>query len=342
VTQADAVAESKAASEAALYAPQAHAAAEKLQAEARTLYEDGRQEEASIAGDQAIAAYTEAFALARIAQASQRLRDAETSLSAAEVEMSRLDLLQSEVSKDADAFEMRARVHLDTEVLEDVQSLTPERAKARQLAAKQLAAEARLLCLATRLLDNDAPGLDETTNEIGKIEKDLSFGSVNKDLYPRAASVRSECLRELSSARRPVVEADPESAKSDRLFKELSETGRLFSYRDDRGVVVNIGDVLNDKAELNKVASELLQLLGAVAKSHPDFPLLLVVHTSTRHETKRAALLGQTAETALKEGGAPQVTVQTVDDAQPLVSDRVQGAKKKNERVEVVFVTPGR
>jgi len=342
VTQAEAVSASKAASEAKRYAPQAYAAAEKLRDEARHLYEEGLQDESAAAGDQAIAAYTEAFALARIAKASQRLRQAETALLAAEVEMSRLDLLQSEVARDADAFEMRARVHLDTEAVEDVDSLSPERAKARQVAARQLAAEATLLCLATRLLQSDAPGLDETTGEIAKLEKDLSFGSVKKDLYPRAANVRSECLRKLSIARRPVVQADPESAMSDRLLKELSETGKLFSYRDDRGVVVNIGDVLNDKDELNEVAAEIHQLLGGVSKAHPDFPMLVVVHTSGRQDAKKAALLGQKAEAALKNAGATPVTVQNVDDAQPLVSKRVNGAEKKNQRVEVVFVTPGR
>src|SRR5690606_23469332 len=148
--------------------------------------------------------------------------------------------------------EMRARVHLDTEAVEDVDSLSPERAKARQVAARQLAAEATLLCLATRLLQSDAPGLDETTGEIAKLEKDLSFGSVKKDLYPRAANVRSECLRKLSIARRAGEQGDPESANAHRQLKDHTESGKLFSSGADRGVIVNLRDALNDQDEVNQ------------------------------------------------------------------------------------------
>lgn len=342
VSQAHSVAESPAASEAKELAPQAFAAAEKMRAEANSLYDEGLLEEAGIAGEQAIASYDEAFALARAAKASERMGLAQKELEQAKQAVAQLDVLQGQIAADADAYEMRARVHLDKEEVKDVDAISPERAKARRLAAKQLTAEADTLCLATRLLDANAKNLDEAESKLSVLAKELSQGSVKDDLYPRAAEVRAECLKRLTLVRRPAIKKSPESAESDRLLKALSETGKLFAYRDDRGVVVNLPNPLSAQGVLSEAVAESLKILAGTAKSHPEFPLLLVIHTTKNGQEKRAEQLASVARTALEGHGVAKLTVKDVQDAQPAVSSRLQGSAEKNERIEVIFVTPGR
>ena len=342
VTQADAVAESGAAMEAKDLAPQAFAAAEKMRAEAGWLYDEGRLEEAGIAGEQAIAGYNEAFALARAAKASERMALAQAELDQAKLAVAQLDVLQGQIAADADAYEMRARVHLDKEEVKDVDAISPERAKARRLAAKQLAAEADTLCLATRLLDADAVNLDEAEKKISVLAKELSQGSMKDDLYPRATEVRADCLQRLTLVRRPETKKDPESAESDRLLKALSETGKLFAYRDDRGVVVNLPSPLSVQGSLSESATEALKILAGTAKAHPDFPVLLVIHTAKNGQEKRAEQISAAVQAALENGGVAKLTIQDVQDSQPAVSSRLQGSAEKNERVEVIFITPSR
>lgn len=342
ITQADAVAHSKAASDAEKYAPQAHAAAEKLRAEAQWLHDEGRAEESGIAGEQALAGYNEAFALARLAKAEERLQKAQTDQAEAEKELARIDRVQAQVEADADSFEMRARVHLDSEEVKDVEAISPERAKARRLAAKQLSAEAGILCLATRLLDPKTKGLTATQPKVTRLDTELSHGSIKEDLYPRAAELRAECLKHLTHARRPVIKAAPESASSDRLLTALTKTGKLFAYRDDRGVVVNLASPLKKDGTLTESAAEQLKILAGTAKAHRNFPLVLITHTAKSGSEKRATQLSDAVTAALKSAGVTQFTARDVQNAQPIVSNRLRGGAEKNERVEFVFVSPGR
>lgn len=97
VTQADAVARSQAATEAEELSPQAFAAAEKLRAEANWLYDEGQLEAASVAGEQAVAGYNEAFALARAAKASNRMATAQKDLENAQKTVTKLDTLQGQI-----------------------------------------------------------------------------------------------------------------------------------------------------------------------------------------------------------------------------------------------------
>lgn len=342
VSQADAVSESKSAQDAETFAPQAHAAAEKLRAEAKWLHSEGRLEEASAAGEQAIAAYNEAFALARAARAEERIESAKAERDAAALELGRLDALQTEIAQVADEYEMRARIELDKEPPKDVDQMTAERAAVRRTAAKHLAAEARLLCLAAEVLNRDQKGLSEAKAETLSVEKDLSVGSVNKDIYPRSAKARSACLEVLTHTRRPKMKSEPESAASDRLLAALTETGQVFAFRDDRGIVVNLGRPINEKGELSETAGNVLKLLGGVAKAHPNFPLMLVAHTARAGQEKEASAMLEKATLALSSHGASVASSDRVLGAQPLVATNLQGAAAKNERLEIVFIVPGR
>jgi hypothetical protein len=342
VSQADAVSRSRSAADAETFAPQAHAAAEKLRAEAKWLHAEGRFEEAAAAGEQAIAAYNEAFALARAARAEERIQAAEARREGEARELGKLDQMQSEIAAEADEFEMRARVELDKEKPSDVDQLTPDRAAARRTAAKHLAAEARLLCLSAEVLNKEAVGLSEAKSTTAQVEKDLSVGSIAKDLYPRSAAARAKCLETLTHTRRAKVKNAPQSSASDRLLTALTETGQLFAFRDDRGVVVNIGKPMTEKGELSDSAQNLLKLLAGVAKAHSNFPLLVVAHTARSGQESEADTMLAAVNNALTSAGAKIASSDRVLGAQPVVAASLRGAAEKNERLEVVFVIPGR
>jgi hypothetical protein len=341
VSQAQAVSHSKAATQAQEYAPQAFDAAERLKEEGEALHAQHRQSESEAAGAQALAAYNEAFALSQIAIAKERLKQAQLNQEEAHQRLSQLDALQTQVSKDAEGFELQVRVALDMEAVKDVDKLTPGRAEARRLAAKQLTAEAALLCLGAKLLRVQSDTLDAATSQVTVLEKELGVGSIKTDLYPRSADARASCLKELTLARRKVAEVAPQSAQSDMLLASLSSVGKYMVFRDDRGVVVNIGQPLSADA-LSPDAQRAMQVLGGTAKNYPDFPLLLVVHTKKSGEEKRAERLGQLAKEALLAAGAPAVHVKSVGSAQPVVLASQSQAAEKNERIEVIFVVPGR
>lgn len=342
VTQADAVAQSPAGLSAREFAPQAYAAAEKLREEAKALHREGRTEEAEATGEQALAAYNEAFALTRIAKAEERILRAKAQRDEAAEKLASLEALHAEIKAEADTFEMRARVHLDKEEVKDVEQLSPERAKARRLAAVQLSTEARLLCLAAHLLNKEANGLKTAQQAAEQIHQDLSQGSIKNDLYPRSAAARAKCLEVLTAVRRPAIKKSPESANSDRLFTELTKTEKLFSYRDDRGIVVSLTSPLDSAGKLTEGARESLTILGGTAKAHADFPLMLVAHTAQNNQQARADEMITAATAALKSAGAREVTSQVVLAAQPVVSPSLRGAAEKNERLEIIFVSPGR
>jgi hypothetical protein len=338
--QADAVAISPAAERAREEAPQAHAAAEKLRAEAHQLAREGKNDEAGVVAEQARVAYEEAFATGRAVTAELRLERARAEVKKAEARLAELDQRQAEAESAAMALELRARVVLDTEPVSDVAKLSPERALARRAAAQQLTSEARSLCVATQLLDPQTQSLTELDRELGLLDQQLSVGSVQKDLYPRAAKARSGCLHELTLARRPATRKAPEAGTSDRLLTALTETQQVFAFRDDRGVVVNVLEPTNDKGELTDAARSVFELLGKTAQAHPESPLLVVVHTAKKGQEKAGEATGRAVSASLEQAGAKGVAVQQVGATQPVVDRRVPRAEKQNSRVEVVFVTP--
>lgn len=342
VSQAQVVSKSPAAVEAKEHAPSAFGAAEKLRAEALFLHQEKRYDESEAAGEQALAAYEQAFALARLARAEERLRQAQQQAADAQKRLDELDTLQARISQDAERFELQARVHLDRQEVEDVDQLSPERARARRTIALRLAADARMLCRAATLLEHDQEALASLDGKLAALDADLSTGSVRKDMFPRASSLRSACLTELTRARRPKVESNPESHESDALLEALSARGEWMVYRDDRGVVVSVGKPLERDGTLSESARESFSFLGKVAKNHDSFPVMLALHTAKSRDARAEETMGKLAEETMRESGAPQVSRLSVSNAQPAVFSSARGADEQNERVEVIFVHRGR
>jgi hypothetical protein len=110
--------------------------------------------------------------------------------------------------------------------------------------------------------------------------------------------------------------------------------------RDDRGVVVTLERPFGGDDRLTKPAEERLRDLAAIAKGHPEFPVLVVVHGSARLSAPRESARVENVTAALRGAGAPSVDATGVGTALPGVDRKQPGAAAKNERVEIVFVAP--
>jgi hypothetical protein len=346
--EAEAVAESPAAKESSELAPQAHANAENLRKAADAAKAQGDFSGAQILGEHSLAAYEHAFVLSRYVKAEQRMVQAEAARSKVKQQLTELEEQQQRLSAEADGLELRIKVTLDKEPLEKMPQASPERQLARQQAARALASEARLLCLATELLAPQQATLEKARESLAKLELELSQGSKKDDLFPRATTARSACLTELTLARRPGTAKAPDAGLTDRLLVELTETQKLFAFRDDRGVVVSLRGVVDGQGTPTSEGAALLALLGRTAKAHPDFPLLVVVHTAgsgtskDKSQDKNAAVIASGVVSSLQKAGAAVVRSDIAGSAQPVADARLPGAAERNARVEVVFVSPAR
>jgi outer membrane protein OmpA-like peptidoglycan-associated protein len=335
----EAVEKSPAAVESKQLAPQAHAHADRLRRRADQAFEAGDRAKAQALGEHALAAYTHAFVLARLAKAEQELQRANQALAKAESELNSLDEQQKRITVEADDLELRVKVARDAIPLLPNSPASPERELARREAALALAGQARLLCLAARLLDAKLEGLEGTASKVDALEQKLAApgGATPID---DAVVARSSCLKLLTQARRPARRNAPAAGQEDALFAELAQLGDLMPYRDDRGIVVTLRGLFGRAETLSKAATEQLTVLGRVAKAHPDFPVLVVVHASQGAATPRDSKRAEAIAELLRGAGAQRVEARAAGGAQPIMSPARPGAPARNERIEIVFVSP--
>jgi len=334
--EVDAARASAAVQAAAKNAPQAYADAELRRTQAEQAFTDDKQVSAQILSEQALAAYTRATVQARLARAQSALADEQARLAKATLVQADLDAQQQRFLLEAEALETRLKVVRDAEPLPINAPASAEREQARLAAAKALLSQAKLLCMAARLLE---PNRESVGPLLGKIE-DLS-GKLRSPPAPidDAVATRSGCLKELTLARRPATQKNPAAGVADALLSELSASS-LLPFRDDRGVVVTLRALFNGKDQLNREAESQLDTLGKVAKAHPEFPLLAVVHIARGNASTRDAAQAAAIADALRKSGAPQVAAETAGSALPILDPARPGANERNARIEVVFVSP--
>jgi hypothetical protein len=319
-------------------APQAFARAEGFRQRALAAHEAEDPASAQILAERAKAAYERAVTLATLVRAEERARTAEAALGKFERELARTAEAQAKLDAETRALDVRLKVARETLPVPDSgPPSSPERELARREAAAALVAQARLLCTAARLVQ---PGLASLPPVLAKVT-DLEARLPKAPMAPldEARTVRTGCLKELSSARRPRTQADPASPAADRLLTELGQAS-LRPSRDDRGVVVTLERVFERDDQLTKDAEKRLAELALVAKSHPGFPLLVVLHSAVRLSEPREATRLERTSQALRAGGAPSVEATSVSNTLPGLDRRKPGAAARNERVEIVFVAP--
>ncbi len=335
---ADATEKSPAVAQARTQAPQAFARAAALKRDAEAALDADDPATAQILGEQALAAYQRAVTLAGITRAEARAAAAELSLTRTKATLAQTEQAQKQLDADTTALELRLKVARET-LPSPVSGppASPERELARREAARALVAQARLLCSASRLLDPKRTTLEEPFKKIAEFEGVLA----SKALTPidDARAVRSTCLAELTATRRPRTQANPADPATDALLKQLSQAS-LTPSRDDRGVVVTLGTPFERDDKLTSQAATRLGDLALVAKSHPDFPVMVVVHSAGKLPETREATRTERAASALRDKGAPKVETASVGVALPRVDPKEPGAAARNDRLEVVFVAP--
>jgi outer membrane protein OmpA-like peptidoglycan-associated protein len=333
--EVDSARQSAAVVEAQARAPQAYADAELRRKQAAAAEQRGDLGSAQILSEQALAAYTRAVVQARLARAQASVADEETRAAKASAQLSELQAQEQRVRAEAEDLEAREKVARDALPLPSSGPASKEREQARLVAARALLTQAKLLCLSARLLD---PSREAVTGALGKLAE-LSQKLTLPAPIDDATALRSTCLRELVLVRRPITQKSPAAGAADALLAELSAAS-LTPVRDDRGVVVTLRALFDDKSQLKAEGLAELDMLGKVAKAHPDFPLLAVLHSARgANPTRESAEASAVAET-LRKAGAPKVETDAVGASAPVVDPERPGAAERNRRVEIVFVSP--
>lgn len=336
--EADRTRQAAAAKEAAALAPQEVLHAEKLRADAEAAFRDGDRAGAEVLAEQSLGAYAHASVLARIAKAEARVTAATARLDKARADLAAQSEQQHHVAAEADDIEARVRVVRDALPVAASEPASGEREHARLLAARALSVEARLLCVATQmLLTSDTGKLKETFAALDALDAQLAKAPVQTPI-DEAVRLRSACLAELSAVRRSATSAAPEAGAADALLDELGKAGNEPS-RDDRGVAVVLRDAFQGSA-LKPAVQEQLTALGQVARAHPAFPVLVVVHGARGPATPRDAERAEAIAKVLTAAGATRVQAKTAGDALPIAPPRQPASAARNERIEIVFVAP--
>lgn len=316
-------------------APQAYARAELLKKRAEQAYADKDLPAAQILSEQALAAYLRATLESRLTKAESRLAEAQLAEVKQAERLAQLDTEQQRLSAETADLELRAKVARDAEPLAKNEPASPEREKARREAARAIVTQGSLLCVAARLVEPARASLQPLLAKADELRKKLETSAPAP--IDDATALRSDCLRELTLARRPRAQANPSQGESDALLAELGRADFL-PFRDDRGVVVTL-HALREGGKLSAKAAEKLADLGRIAKAHPEFPVLVVSHDA-RAGAKDDGLVGQAVD-ALKAAGATRIESRSAGSSAPVVPPDRTGAAARNERLEIVFVSPG-
>lgn len=335
LAEVDSTRNSAAVLDAEQHAPQAYAKAEELR---RRALESHPKDSAGaqILAEHALVAYERAVIQARLVRAEARRGEAEVRIGRADSELSALQKQEQTVRAETEDLELRARVLEDALPIAQNGPATREREQARLEAARALGLQARLLCASARLLEPTRPALAQLTTELNAFADRL--GKKGPAPIDEATRLRSRCLSELTEVRRPKTLAEPARGSGDTLLAELSNA-RYSPARDDRGVVVTLRGVFARGATVAPPAEATLQALGRVGGAHPEFPILVVLHSARGQAAGQKEQLDAVVA-GLKQAGARQIAAELAGSAAPLVDPSRPSADERNDRVEVVFVAP--
>jgi hypothetical protein len=329
--------------EAGKLAPQELALAENERAASDKAAQDGDDVAAGLYAGQAVASYTNAILLARLARATELADKANADLARDDARAQKLASERAEAEREAD--ELDKKLQISREALAPASSghADPEREAARLVAARALAAQARLLCGAARLVSPTLDGLDAATDDVTALEAKLDKPAKGTTPIDAAARARATCLALLTRARR-TSDATTVRTEPDILLSELSASGQFSPSRDERGVVVVLRESWKGTT-LTPEAAQKLAELGRVAVAHPAFAVQIVVHDAATPSPAEAAadlLRAKSAAAAIVAAGAPEARVkpETAGARAPLV-DPTSRQHGRNARLEVVFVSPG-
>ncbi len=332
---------SAAAKEAEALAPQAFARAEEARKLALQAERAGDDIGAALQAERAIAGFSHAFALARLARATREEVEASAALTKAADDARQLTGAREAADREADDLEKQVKVAREALAPPPSGPADPQREAARLVAARALATQARLLCGAAHLLAPDAAMLDAAEKAVDALDAQLA-GSPRPAPIDPAARARAACLAVLSKVRR---ESKAAGGEGDALLAELSAMAGWDPVRDERGVTVTLRGLFAG-AVLAPAAETKLAELGRVAAAHPAFAVQVVVHDADAPGEKERAADRARADACVKAlvaGGAAagRLKAELAGARAPLVDPDDAARRPRNARVEVVFVAPG-
>jgi flagellar motor protein MotB len=329
-------------------APQAFAAADEELRLAREMQAAGDGTGADLRAERALASYSHAIALARLARAAQDNGAAQHALASAAEQVQTFATQRKAIDREADELEKKLRVAREAQLPSASGPADPERERASAVAAQSLLTQARLLCSAARLVAPQAPGLPEAEAAVIGLEKQVDGATKPASIDP-AARARAACLGSLTRARRTGAEGD----QSDTLMGELSQasaapkasTSDLAPARDERGVLVTLRSAFK-RERLTPEAEATVNDLGRVAAAHPGFAVQVVLHDAqapSAAEVQANQKRGEAVEHALVAGGlaASKVKVEQAGARSPVVDPKDARHRDRNGRLEIVFVASG-
>jgi hypothetical protein len=351
LAEIDSVRESRSALAAKRDAPVAFAVAERLRDQALAALDRDDTATAQVLGEQALAAYEEAVALARVVRADKARARAEAEAAKLEKRLAELDRAHQEIGADIAAVEQRLKVIKSTEPIDPSGVAGPQLEQARWQAVASLHLGARLLCSAARMLADDkkAKGSFTEPPEVAEAAQALAELDAAVAAKPAAAPIdaamraRARCLKGLTLVRRAGSSPDKAAGAGDALLEALSKSGKGVPSRDDRGVVVTLRGLFV-KGELSASGKQQLEDIAQLGANHGAIPVMVVLHQSAAVDDAQQAswlALGGKVVGVLRQhlGDGRVRDAHVAGNAAPMVDPAGKHAAQ-NERVEIIFVTP--
>jgi len=323
--------------------PAVFAKAETLRTKAEEAFARGDSATAELLGQHALAAYANAAAIARFTAATVRASSVAKDLTKAEEHLVADDAARVELDREIDRLE--AELVIRKEALAPVSSSKTDAAReaARWIAARANLAVAEATCGGAELLAPKAKGVADAKGILAEI---VAKTKDEKAHAPIDASTRARalCLKALTNARSVAVSgAGP---AGDDLLKELA-SGGFAAIRDERGVVAVLPMVpgkdapFDGGAKLTAAGKSKLEALGKIAKEHPTWALVVVVHAAPgKLDASRDAARAKMVSQELAAVGVDASRVATSTPGATLLAHDPKDPKSHplNERVEIVFV----
>lgn len=329
--------------------PTTWAKAESLRKKAEEAFARGDTATAELLGQHALAAYHHAAATARLTTATVR-QSFEAARFAKGAELLAADEA-ARVDVDREIDRLEAEIAIRKEALAPVVSGKTDAAReaARWVATRANLAVAEATCAGAALLAPTAKGVSEARAILAEVVSKAKAESSGKAGAPIDASTRARalCLKALTNARAVAVAgAGP---LGDELAAELATAG-FQTVRDERGVAAVLPMVptaptleapFEAGSKLTASGKKRLAALGAIAKAHPTWALLIVVHAApgkadAARDAARAKAVSQ--ELAAVGVDASRIAVSTPGAALLAHDPKDPKTHAKNERIELVFV----
>lgn len=302
---------------------------------------------AQLHGERAVASYSRAIALARLARATEEADAARAALDRAQKIADTHRAARAHLATEGDELEKKIVIAKNVHLPQASDRTDPSREKARLEAASALAMHARLLCGAARLVRPAAAEGAQTLAEVDALDKAIAAhrpSAAAGSLVDEGMRLRARCLARITEARR---DARVDGTRADTLLGELgaaAQGAEAAPRRDERGVVVTLRNAFQGSS-LVPAAGKQVEAWGRVARAHGPMALQVVIHASgpasaeeRERDAQRAAAIVHTLTSA---GAAAEHVSTELAGARAPVVPSADGRHPRNARVEIVFVPIG-